>query len=134
MSAGFWHRITSLGLSTAYAVGPVEARTAGETACPTKASNPRHDKGVIESSELTALQWQILMKCWKMSVNGALRSWWGPPAWCRGEFLLWLWKLRKTNGPAFTWPLLMFTSMLPERLMEKMGKIYRGRALAVKSQ
>ena len=101
---------------------------------------PLHDtrlatqKGVIESREMTPLQWQILMKCWKMSVNAALHSWWGPPAWRLGAFLLWLWKLRKTNGPAFTWPLLMFTSMFPERLMEKMGKIYRGRALAVKSR
>jgi len=28
----------------------------------------------------------------------------------------------------------MFTNTLPERLMEKMGKIYRGRPLAVKSR
>jgi hypothetical protein len=28
----------------------------------------------------------------------------------------------------------MFTSTFPERLMEKLGKIYRGRALAVKSR
>ena len=28
----------------------------------------------------------------------------------------------------------MFTSAFPERLMEKMGKIYRGRGLAVKSR
>jgi hypothetical protein len=101
---------------------------------------PLHDtrlatqKGVIESREMTALQWQILLKCWKMSIKAALHSWWGPPAWRMGAFLLWLWKLRKTNGPAFTWPLLMFTNTLPERLMEKMGKIYRGRPLAVKSR
>ena len=101
---------------------------------------PLHDtrlatqKGVIESREMTALQWQILLKCWKMSINAALHSWWGPPAWRMGAFLLWLWKLRKTNGPAFTWPLLMFTNTLPERLMEKIGKIYRGRPLAVKSR
>ena len=101
---------------------------------------PLHDtrlatqRGVIESREMTALQWQILLKCWKMSINAALHSWWGPPAWRIGAFLLWLWKLRKTNGPAFTWPLLMFTNTLPERLMEKMGKIYRGRPLAVKSR
>ena len=91
-------------------------------------------KGVSESQEMTPLQWQILMKCWKMSVNSALQSWWGAPAWRMGAFFLWLWKLRKTNGPAFTWPLLMFTSALPERLMEKMGKIYPGRRLAVKSR
>ena len=101
---------------------------------------PLHDtrlagaKGVSENHQMTALQWQILMKCWKMSVNSALRSWWGPPAWRLGAFFLWLWKLRKINGPAFTWPLLMFTSMVPEWLMEKMGKIYRGRPMTVKSR
>jgi hypothetical protein len=101
---------------------------------------PLHDtrlatqKGVIESREMTALQWQILLKCWKMSINAALHSWWGPPAWRIGAFLLWLSKLRKINGPAFTWPLLMFTNTFPERLMEKMGKIYRGRPLVVKSR
>jgi len=29
-------------------------------------------QGVQESRELTALQWQIMMKCWKMSVKSAL--------------------------------------------------------------
>jgi hypothetical protein len=101
---------------------------------------PLHDtrlgtqQGVIESRDMAPLQWQVLMKCWKMNVNAALHSWWGPPAWRFGAFLLWLWKLRKLNGPAFTWPLLMFTSALPERLMEKMGKLYRGRPLRLKSR
>jgi hypothetical protein len=101
---------------------------------------PLHDtrlaaqKGVTESHQMTALQWQILMRCWKMSISTALQSWWGAPAWRLGAFFLWLWKLRKINGPAFTWPLLMFTNMFPERLMEKMGKIYRGRPLQVKSR
>src|SRR5215471_1874067 len=83
---------------------------------------------------MTALQWQILMRCWKLSISAALHSWWGPPAWRLGALFLWLWKLRKINGPAFTWPLLMFTKTFPERFMEKMGKIYRGRRLAVKSR
>jgi hypothetical protein len=51
-----------------------------------------------------------------------------------GALFLWLWKLRKINGPAFTWPLLMFAKVFPERLMEKMGKIYRGKPLAVKTR
>ena len=46
-----------------------------------------HGKRVIESHEMTRLQWQILMKCWKMSVNVALHSWWGAPAWRTGAFL-----------------------------------------------
>ncbi|MSV27360.1 MAG: hypothetical protein EXQ52_01235 [Bryobacterales bacterium] len=38
-------------------------------------------QGVSESREMTSLQWQIMLKCWKMSVKQALRSWWGPSAW-----------------------------------------------------
>lgn len=91
-------------------------------------------QGVQESRELTALQWQIMMKCWHMNVKCALHSWWGPPAWRAGALFLWLWKLRKTNGPNFTWPLLLFANALPESLMARMGKIYRGRPLPIKSR
>jgi len=91
-------------------------------------------QGVQESRELTQLQWQILMKCWKMTMSAAFYSWWGPIAWRAGAFFLWLWKLRKMNGPNFTWPLLMFSCALPEWLMVRMGKIYGGRPLPVKSR
>ncbi|MBM3734154.1 MAG: B12-binding domain-containing radical SAM protein [Acidobacteria bacterium] len=101
---------------------------------------PLHDTrmenktGVQESREMSPLQWQIMMKCWKMSMKPALRSWWGPTAWRFGAIGAWLWKLRKVNGPNFTWPLLMFASALPESLMAKMGKVYIGRPLEVKSR
>jgi len=91
-------------------------------------------QGVAESREMTPLQWQVMMKCWKMSLKPALRSWWGPTAWRIGAVGAWLWKLRKMNGPNFTWPLLMFSSAVPEWLMEKMGKIYRGRPMQIKSR
>jgi radical SAM superfamily enzyme YgiQ (UPF0313 family) len=91
-------------------------------------------QGVQESRELTALQWQIMMKCWKMAVKSALHSWWGPIAWRTGSLFLWLWKLRKLNGPNFTWPLLLFAGALPESLMARMGRIYRGRPLRIKSR
>ncbi len=101
---------------------------------------PLHDtrlaakQGVQESRELTRLQWQIMMKCWKLSLQPALHSWWGPMAWRAGALLAWIWKLRKMNGPNFTWPLLLFASALPEWLMAWMGKIYRGQPLTVKSR
>lgn len=101
---------------------------------------PLHDtrlgtkQGVAESRQLTPLQWQIMMKSWKMSMKPALHSWWGPMAWRLGAILFWLWKLRKANGPNFTWPLLLFSSAFPERMMARMGKIYRGRALSIKSR
>jgi radical SAM superfamily enzyme YgiQ (UPF0313 family) len=101
---------------------------------------PLHDtrlaakKGVIESREMTPIQWQLMMKCWKMSMQPALQSWWGPWAWRLGALFFWAWKLRKTNGPNFTWPLFMFANALPEKLMMKMGKLYEPKPLNVKSR
>jgi len=101
---------------------------------------PLHDtrlaagRGVQENRELTRLQWQIMMKCWKMSLQPALHSWWGPMAWRVGSLLLWIWKLRKMNGPNFTWPLLLFSSALPEGLMAELGKIYGAQPLLIKSR
>ncbi|MBI4877653.1 MAG: B12-binding domain-containing radical SAM protein [Acidobacteria bacterium] len=91
-------------------------------------------RGVAETRELTPLQWQLMMKCWRMNLSPGLYSWWGPPAWRLGAVALWLCRLRRLNGPAFTWPLLLFAGAIPERLMARMGKIYAGRPLRVKSR
>lgn len=101
---------------------------------------PLHDtrfaskQGVEESRQLTQLQWQIMMKCWKMSLKPALHSWWGPMAWRAGALFGWAWKLRKMNGPNFTWPLMLFAGALPESWMGRLGKIYRGKPMVVKSR
>ena len=101
---------------------------------------PLHDtrmeqkKGVIRTRELSPLQWQLMMKCWRMNLGPGLYSWWGPTAWRLGAIALWLYRLRRLNGPAFTWPLLLFANAAPERLMERMGKIYIGKPLRVKSR
>ena len=101
---------------------------------------PLHDtrmekkKGVTETAQLTPLQWQLMMKCWKMNLRPGQVSWWGPTAWRTGALALWAWKLRKLNGPGFTWPLFMFASALPERMMGAMGKIHVGRPIRVKSR
>jgi hypothetical protein len=101
---------------------------------------PLHDtrmeqkQGVTETRQLTPLQWQLMMKCWKMNLRPGQNSWWGPTAWRLGGIGLWLWRLRKLNGPHFTWPLLMFSSALPERLMGALGKIHVGTPLAVKTR
>jgi radical SAM superfamily enzyme YgiQ (UPF0313 family) len=101
---------------------------------------PLHDtrmeqaKGVTETRNLTPLQWQLMMKCWKMNLRPGQMSWWGPMAWRTGAIGLWLWKLRKLNGPNFTWPMFMFASALPESLMDRMGKIYVGRPINIKSR
>lgn len=101
---------------------------------------PLHDtrmekaQGVTETQQLTPLQWQLMMKCWKLNLRPGQYSWWGPTAWRVVSFAMWLYKLRRINGPNFTWPLFMFTSALPEKLMEKMGKIYTGKSIKVKSR
>ncbi|HUQ68139.1 MAG TPA: hypothetical protein VM165_01375, partial [Planctomycetaceae bacterium] len=82
----------------------------------------------------TPLQWQLIMKCWKMNLRPGNASWWGPLAWRGGALGLWAWKLRKLNGPGFTWPLFLFASALPEKLMAKLGKIHLGRPLKIKSR
>ncbi len=32
-------------------------------------------------AQLTPLQWQLMMKCWKMNLRPGQYSWWGPTAW-----------------------------------------------------
>jgi hypothetical protein len=101
---------------------------------------PLHDtrmeaqKGVAETRELTPLQWQLMMKCWKMNLRPGQASWWAPTAWRLGAIGLWAWKLRKLNGPGFTWPMFMFANALPESWMGKMGKIHVGRPLHIKTR
>ncbi len=101
---------------------------------------PLHDtrmemeKGVTQTRQLTPLQWQLMMKCWKMNLRPGQYSWWGPTAWRLGSIGMWLYKLRKINGPNFTYPLLMFSGALSEKRLEKMGKIYVGKPIQTKSR
>ncbi len=101
---------------------------------------PLHDtrmemeKGVTQTRQLTPLQWQLMMKCWKMNLRPGQYSWWGPTAWRVGSLGMWLYKLRKLNGPNFTYPLLMFSGAVSEKQLEKMGKIYIGKPLKTLSR
>ena len=101
---------------------------------------PLHDtrmemeKGVTQTRQLSTLQWQLMMKCWKMNLRPGQYSWWGPTSWRVGSIGLWLYKLRKLNGPNFTYPLLMFSSALSEKRLAKMGKIYMGKPLKTKTR
>jgi len=101
---------------------------------------PLHDtrmeykKGVSQTRELTPLQWQLMMKCWKMNLRPGQASWWAPTVWRLGAIGLWAWKLRKLNGPGFTWPMFMFANALPEKLMAKLGKIHMGRPMKIKTR
>ncbi|HMO79403.1 MAG TPA: radical SAM protein [Pyrinomonadaceae bacterium] len=101
---------------------------------------PLHDtrmemeKGVTQTRQLTPLQWQLMMKCWKMNLRPGQYSWWGPTAWRVGSLGMWLYKLRKLNGPNFTYPLFMFSGILSEKRLAKMGKIYIGKPLETKDR
>ena len=93
-----------------------------------------HKKGVSETDQLTPLQWQLMMKCWKMNLKPGQTAWWAPMAWRIGSIAMWAYKLRKTNGPNFKWPMFMFASLFSEKFMAKMGKIYYGQPLKTKSR
>ena len=101
---------------------------------------PLHDtrmekeKGVTETQQLTPLQWQLMMKCWKMNLRPGQYSWWGPTAWRIGSLVMWAYRLRRVNGPNFTWPLWMFSGMFSEKTLGRMGKIYLGQPLKTKTR
>jgi hypothetical protein len=101
---------------------------------------PLHDtrmekaKGVTQTKQLTLLQWQLMMKCWKMNLRPGQYSWWGPTAWRVGSIGMWLYKLRRLNGPNFTWPLWMFSGAISEKNLNRMGKIYMGKPLKIKTR
>jgi hypothetical protein len=101
---------------------------------------PLHDTrmeketGVTQTKQLTPLQWQLMMKCWKMNLRPGQYSWWGPTAWRIGSIAMWLYKLRRLNGPNFTWPLWMFSGAISEKRLARMGKIYTGKPLKTKNR
>ena len=101
---------------------------------------PLHDTrmeketGVTQTRQLSPLQWQLMMKCWKMNLRPGQYSWWGPTAWRVGSIAMWLYKLRRLNGPHFTWPLWMFSGAISEKNLNRMKKIYVGKPLKTKSR
>lgn len=101
---------------------------------------PLHDTrmekttGVSETRQLTPLQWQLIMKCWKLDLRPTSHTWWAPVAWRVGSLLTWVFKLRRTNGPNFTWPLVMFSGAISEKRLGQMGKIYIPKPLKTKTR
>jgi radical SAM superfamily enzyme YgiQ (UPF0313 family) len=93
-----------------------------------------HQTGVTRTRQLSPLQWQLMMKCWKHNLRPGQYSWWGPLAWRAGSVFMWLYRLRKLNGPDFTWPLMMFAGVAPEKVLERIGKIHVGKPLVTKGR
>jgi radical SAM superfamily enzyme YgiQ (UPF0313 family) len=91
-------------------------------------------RGVSESRDLTKLQWQLILKCWKFNLQPGQYVSWMPAAWKIGAPLLWATRLRRLNGPNCTWPMVMFSGAVPERLLQKFDKIYAGKPVATKGR
>lgn len=101
---------------------------------PLEGTRMEQDTGVTETKRLTRLQWQLILRCWKMNMRPGLYSWWGPLSFKIGGVGLWATRLRKTNGPNFTWPMMMFCSALPENLLYSTSKLYNGQPITVKTR
>ena len=93
-----------------------------------------HGEGVRETQALTKLQWQVIMKAWQVASRIGLQSTWGKVSFGVGSVVTWAVRLRRVNGPNFTWPLMQFSGIVPENWLERTGKIYRGRELPRKSR
>ena len=93
-----------------------------------------HQTGVTRTRQLSPLQWQLMMKCWKHNLRPGQYSWWGPMAWRAGSIFMWLYRLRRLNGPNFTWPLMMFAGVAPEKALQTLGKIHVGEPLKAKNR
>jgi radical SAM superfamily enzyme YgiQ (UPF0313 family) len=100
---------------------------------PLKDTRMEHMMGVKETTELTKLQWQLIMTCWRISASIALQSWWGPFAWSAGAFIFWALRGRRVNGPNFTWPAMHFSRVLPRSLTYRLGHMYPGKPLKILS-
>jgi radical SAM superfamily enzyme YgiQ (UPF0313 family) len=88
-----------------------------------------HGKGIRETQQLSKLQWQVIMKAWAIASRIGLQTTWGKLSFGAGALILWAGRLRRVNGPNFTWPLVQFSGVMPERWLERTGRIYGGRPL-----
>jgi radical SAM superfamily enzyme YgiQ (UPF0313 family) len=86
-------------------------------------------EGVRETQHLSQLQWQVIMKAWTIASRLGLQSTWGKWSFGVGALILWATRLRRVNGPNFTWPLMQFSGVMPDGWLERAGRIYKGRPL-----
>jgi len=93
-----------------------------------------HGEGVRETQALTKLQWQVIMKAWQVASRIGLQSTWGKVSFGVGSLITWAVRLRRVNGPNFTWPLMQFSGVVPEGWLERSGKVYGGREIPRRSR
>lgn len=85
--------------------------------------------GIRETQQLSKLQWQVIMKAWRLASSIGLQSTWGKVSFGLGSLVVWATRLRRVNGPNFTWPLVQFSKTVPESWLHKSGKLYGGKPL-----
>jgi hypothetical protein len=86
-------------------------------------------EGVRETQHLSKLQWQVIMKAWSVASRIGLQTTWGKVSFGLGALAVWAARLRRINGPNFTWPLVQFSGTVPERWLERAGVVYHGQPL-----
>lgn len=86
-------------------------------------------EGVRETRHLTPLQWQVIMKAWQVASRIGLQSTWGKMSFGLGAVVMWAARLRRVNGPNFTWPLFQFSGLIPDGVLARAGRIYPGRPM-----
>jgi len=85
--------------------------------------------GIRETQHLSKLQRQVIMKAWAVASRIGLQTTWGKLSFGLGALVLWATRLRRLNGPNFTWPLVQFSGVVPERWLVRTRAIYEGRPL-----
>jgi radical SAM superfamily enzyme YgiQ (UPF0313 family) len=91
-------------------------------------------QGVRETQQLSRLQWQVIMKAWSIASRIGLQSTWGKVSFGVGALALWALRLRRVNGPNFTWPLMQFSGVAPESWLARAGAIYRGAPMPTRTR
>jgi radical SAM superfamily enzyme YgiQ (UPF0313 family) len=86
-------------------------------------------EGIRHTQHLSKLQWQVIMKAWQVASRIGLQTTWGKLSFGVGSLVLWATRLRRLNGPNFTWPLIEFSGTVPEAWLHRAGVIYKGQPL-----
>ena len=66
----------------------------------------------------------------RISSSVGLQTRWGKTVFGLGSLALWAVRLRRVNGPNFTWPLVQFSKTVPESFLHRTGRLYEGKPIA----
>ena len=101
---------------------------------PLEGTRMENEVGTSQTIDMSPLQWQLIMRCWKMNLVPGSTKWWAPYIFRVGSIVLWATRLRKTNGPNFFWPLMNFAGAGPEKWILKAGNLYAGGPIQIKTR